>query len=274
MSCLEDSAPGPKGYSEMLRPFTDFQDWRSLEQVQNYRHLVRRSLPSDDARIIFDARVPETSMAELFERLRGRFRPIVSAIVLDEPFALRAAVNFIRKDNPHFHNAICGLFSLSPNESVLVSSWEMAVVPSLIHVFHDKVLSDTALVPSNTVRCDNGLLDSKARIVGLDPCFLRTDYRSMSLNEFLEAHVENGSRTRKDGKKVPAFYHPAEMLSGPDIVFVLHLNNRGFCPVFIQLKLRASMDQLDATDQPDTMSAFTTRAYFQSTEATSENSQC
>lgn len=74
----------------------------------------------------------------------------------------------------------------------------------------------------------------------------------MSLNEFLEAHVENGSRSRKDGKQVPAFYHPAETPSGPDIVFVLHFDYYGFCPVFVQLKLRASVDL------PDTLSALTT----------------
>jgi hypothetical protein len=65
----------------------------------------------------------------------------------------------------------------------------------------------------------------------------------MSLNEFLEAHVENELRLRKNGKQVPAFNHPAETLSGPDIVFVLHFDNNGFCPVFVQMKLRASMDQ-------------------------------
>ncbi|KAF9276720.1 hypothetical protein BGZ88_001564, partial [Linnemannia elongata] len=77
---LEDSAPGPKGDNKLLGPFTDFQGWRSLEQVRSYRDLVRCSLPSEKARVIFDTRLPDTSMAELFARLRGRFRPIVSAI--------------------------------------------------------------------------------------------------------------------------------------------------------------------------------------------------
>ncbi|KAF9083270.1 hypothetical protein BGX29_003264 [Mortierella sp. GBA35] len=328
MKWLEDSDPGPKGYTKQLGPFTDFQGWESLEQVQTYRDLVRRSLLNDEARVISDVRVPDASMAELFARLQhmimpsnnrinwrlaieetertltsadpqhcvkgnivydisrmissidqfksryARFQnirtvlqffvlqhylhgrpvtlnteeaPLVEAsvgrimdvadqakrTVLDEPFALRAAVNYFRKDDPNFHSAICGLFSLSPKESVLGSSWEMGVMPSLVHVFNDKVLSDTAPVPSKAVHCDDGLLDSKARIVGLDPYMLGTDHRSMSLNEFLEAHVENGSRSRKDGKQVPAFYHPAETPSGPDIVFVLYFDNHGFCPVFI-----------------------------------------
>ena len=80
MKWLEDSAPVPKGYQERLGPFTDFQGWESLEQVQHYRDLVRCSLPNADARNIFNTRVPDESIPELFARLRGRFRPIVSAI--------------------------------------------------------------------------------------------------------------------------------------------------------------------------------------------------
>ncbi|KAG0271202.1 hypothetical protein BGZ96_005935, partial [Linnemannia gamsii] len=36
MKWLEDSAPVPKGYNKQLGPFTDFQGWESLEQVQTY----------------------------------------------------------------------------------------------------------------------------------------------------------------------------------------------------------------------------------------------
>ncbi|KAF8990621.1 hypothetical protein BGZ52_000182, partial [Haplosporangium bisporale] len=80
MKWLEDSAPVTKGYQERLGPFTDFQGWESLEQVQHYRDLVRCSLPNADARNIFNSRVPDESIPELFARLCGRFRPIVSAI--------------------------------------------------------------------------------------------------------------------------------------------------------------------------------------------------
>ncbi|KAF9336882.1 hypothetical protein BG006_006990 [Podila minutissima] len=80
MKWLEDAAPVPKGYQEQLGPFTDFQGWESLEQVQHYRDLVCCSLPNADARNIFNTHVPDESIPELFARLRGRFRPIVSAI--------------------------------------------------------------------------------------------------------------------------------------------------------------------------------------------------
>ncbi|KAG0271536.1 hypothetical protein BGZ96_005772, partial [Linnemannia gamsii] len=196
--------------------------------------------------------------APLVEASVGRILGVAGqpiATVLDEPFVLRAAVNYFRKDDPDFHSAICSLFSLSPKVSVLGSTWEMAVMPSLVHVFHNKVLSETSLVPLKAVRCDNGLLSNRATIVGLEEHMLGTDHRSMSLSEFLEAHVENNSRLRSDESQVPAFYHPAETPSGPDIVFVLHFNNYGFCPVFIQLKLRGSIDSEDISSAFATVKA-------------------
>ncbi|KAI1318391.1 hypothetical protein EDD11_006729 [Mortierella claussenii] len=365
MQWLDDSAPVAKGYKEQLGPFTDFVGWESLEQLRNYRDLVRRSLPNQEAMIIFDSRVPDTAMPELFDSLRGRFRPIVSAFermikpksnnggigwksaiketedmltsaepkyqgkgnivydigrmiervhkfksrytryqniqatlqlfvlehylhgrpvlinreeaplveasvgrilhtdqetktVLDEPFALRAAVNYFSESDPDFHSAnsansansaICNLLGPVPNASVQGHTWELAVLPSLVHVFHDKVLSQTTLVPK--AKPYDSLLDHTAKIAGKDVApTLGIDYRSMSLEEFLAAHVENGSL--KDGKPVPPFYRPAEKSSGPDIVFVLHFEKRGSCPVFIQLKMRASMNKTE------TQSAYTT----------------
>ncbi|KAG0189507.1 hypothetical protein DFQ28_003321 [Apophysomyces sp. BC1034] len=47
---LEDSAPAAKGYARQLEPSTDFQGWESLEQIQTYRNLVRRSLPNNKAK--------------------------------------------------------------------------------------------------------------------------------------------------------------------------------------------------------------------------------
>ncbi|KAF9131410.1 hypothetical protein BGW39_001840 [Mortierella sp. 14UC] len=342
LAWLEDSADSYKG--QALGPFTDFQGWESVEQVRTYRDVVRRSLLTDEARDEFDSRVPDEALPELFERLRGRFRPIVTAIermlapdngesdwraaidetedslistngqhhrsgniayaihqmisrveasktqyrkyrdirmllrlfvlqyylhgrpvvlhsqeatlveasvgrimgagrkkrtILDEPFALRATVNFFRKDDPGFHSAICSMLAMPSKPSALGAQWELAVLPSLVHVFNNKVLSQTALVPPEAAHDDYDLLNSNANIVGLNDSALGTHHRRMSLSEFLEAHVKNGSR--KDGEQVPAFYHLAEMPSGPDIAFVLNFGVAGLCPVFIQLKLCTSL---------------------------------
>ncbi|KAG9067165.1 hypothetical protein KI688_011946 [Linnemannia hyalina] len=366
MNWLEDSAPGPKGYSKLLGPFTDFQGWESLEQVQHYRDLVRRSLPNAEARIVFDTRVPVESIPELFARLRGRFRPIVSAIermimpsndeidwrqaiketedtlssteteyygkgniafdisqmvrrvhnfesryanyqnirtilqgfvlqhflhgrplllnreeailveasvgrilnfgkhavtVLDEPFALLAAVNYFRRHDPKFHSAICTLLGSGSNASVHGHQWEKAVLPSLAHVFHDKILSYTGLVPEGTKSYDP-ILDGKAEIAGYDSHItLGIDVKTMSLDAFLEAHVRNGSR--KDGKPVPPFYQPAETPSGPDVAFVLHLDNHGYCPVFVQLKMRHKMTKLETQIAFSTVKAGAVQGHLQ-----------
>ncbi|KAF9924232.1 hypothetical protein FBU30_005764 [Linnemannia zychae] len=59
------------------------------------------------------------------------------------------------------------------------------------------------------------------------------------MDEFLDAHVHHN--LLKDGKLVPPFHHPQEYPSGPDIVFVLHFENNGYFPVFVQLKMRHNM---------------------------------
>ncbi|KAF8944094.1 hypothetical protein BGZ47_004662 [Haplosporangium gracile] len=354
----DSSASIVKGYRKQLRPFTDFQGWESLEQVRTYRDLVRRSLHNEEARMIFDRHVPDESMPELFERLRGRFKPIVSTIgmqdrmimpsngridwrlaiketedmlssaksqyydkgnivfdisrmirrvhdfesryakyqniqvtlkafvlehylhgrplvlkteeaplveasvgrilnfgedtptVLNEPLALRAAMNYFRRYDPYFHSAICTLLGSGSNALVYGYQWEMAVLPSLAHVFHDKILSKTSLV-WNGAKSYDPILDLKAEIAGYaNHLTLGTDFETMSLDAFLDAHVYHGSR--KDGEPVPPFYHPAETLSGPDVAFVLRLDNHGYCPVFVQLKMRHKMTE------PATQIAFST----------------
>ncbi|KAF9079203.1 hypothetical protein BGX23_004715, partial [Mortierella sp. AD031] len=80
MDWLQDSAPITKGCEHQLRPFTTFKGWDSLGQVQSYLALVRSSLPDEQARRTFDTRMPDEAVSELFARLRGHFRPIVTAI--------------------------------------------------------------------------------------------------------------------------------------------------------------------------------------------------
>ncbi|GJJ67717.1 hypothetical protein EMPS_00063 [Entomortierella parvispora] len=351
LTWLEDSAPVTKGYQKQLGPFTDFQGWESDEQVRQYRDLVYSSLHDADARDNFNAHVPSESIPVLFKRLRGRFRPIVSAIermimpndarlhwrlaiqetentlsstdsryygkgniafdisrmvqrvyssplryrkyrnigitlkafvlgyylhgrglllnkeeaplveasvgrilnfgedsatVLDEPFALRAAVNYFRQHDPGFHNMICSLTSSGSNASVHGHQWEETVQWSLATAFHNKILSKTELIPKGTKSYDP-VMNGKANIAGFDNHVnIGTDSGSMELDAFLDAHVHHGSF--KDGEPVAPFYHPAETPSGPDIVFVLHLNNHGYCPVFVQLRMRHKMTKEDTLD--------------------------
>ncbi|KAI1288869.1 hypothetical protein EDD11_009612 [Mortierella claussenii] len=344
MRWFEDAAPGPKGHKDQLGPFIDFVGWRSIEEVLNYRDLVRRSLPKDEARTIFDSHVPLESISELYVQLCGRFRPIVFAIermingvhwkkaidetdktltstepqhyvkgniaydvarmvrrvheipsrydkyqniettlkafvlhhylegcalilnqeeaplveasvgrifyfgeetatILDEPFALRAAVNYFHLHDLGFQSALCMLLGSGTNASVHGQQWDVAVLPSLAHVFHDKILSQTDLVPKGTKSFDP-VLDSKAEIVGyVNHLTLRAGFESMSLGEFLNAHVHHGSR--KGMRPVPPFHRLTETPKGPDVVFVLHIDGHGYCPLFVQLKLRNKMTKAE-----------------------------
>ncbi|GJJ76754.1 hypothetical protein EMPS_09113 [Entomortierella parvispora] len=341
---LTDSAPIAKGQVNR-GPFIDFQGWGLLKSVKDYRDCVRRSLLSEHARSVFDVRAPEESVPELYKRLRGRFRPIVSAIevmlmpstndwrdaikqieerltvpegiyfykgniaydisrmikavacnpqryaiyqnvqtvlktfvlqhyltgnpvllntqeaplveasvgrillsdsgvetVLDEPFALLAAKNYFEKFDPQFHSWIGTMLSSGRNASVHGNQWEFAVLPSLAYAFHGKILSQTALVPEGSTY--DPILGGRADIVGF--ANHRTlgvthggGHRALNLEQFLEAHIFNGSY--RGGEQVPPFFSPREDISGPDVVFVLHVESHGYCPVFVQLKLRHSM---------------------------------
>ncbi|KAF9115046.1 hypothetical protein BGW39_003164, partial [Mortierella sp. 14UC] len=179
MKWLEDSAPVPKGYRERLGPFTDFQGWESVKQVQQYRDLAHRfryrngrsdwrlaiketedTLSSKEPRyygkgnIVFDIsrmirrvhnfesryakyqNIRTTLKAFVLEHylhgspllLNKEEAPLVeasvgrilnfgedTATVLDEPFALRAAVNYFRRYDSDFHSAICTLLGSGSN---------------------------------------------------------------------------------------------------------------------------------------------------------------
>ncbi|KAF9963166.1 hypothetical protein BGZ73_002403, partial [Actinomortierella ambigua] len=64
----------------------------------------------------------------------------------------------------------------------------MAVLPSLAHVFHNKILSKSGLVRKETEFYDP-ILDRKTEIVGyINHIALGTGSGTMSLDEFLDAH--------------------------------------------------------------------------------------
>ncbi|KAG0053841.1 hypothetical protein BGZ90_006126, partial [Linnemannia elongata] len=232
-----------KGYHTQVAPFTDFQGWESLEQVQHFRDLVCRSLPNSEARNIFNTQrmimpsnggfdwrqaIKETEdtlsstesryysggnivfdvsrmiqTAHNFEWRYGKYQnistilkafvlehylygrplllnkeeaPLVEAsvgrilplgehtvTVLDEPFALRATANYFRRSDPGFYSAISKVLDSGSKASMDGHQWDIVVLPSLAHVFHDKILSATDLVP-NLEKSWYPMLDGKAKI--------------------------------------------------------------------------------------------------------------
>ncbi|KAF9549899.1 hypothetical protein EC957_002470 [Mortierella hygrophila] len=326
MNWLEDSAPGPKGYSKLLGPFTDFQGWESLEQVQHYRNLVRRSLPNTGARIIFDTRVPVESIPELFARLRGRFRPIVSAIErmitpsnggVDWKLAIKETEDtlssmeiqcygkgniafdisrmvsrvrnfesryakfqnirttlqgfvlqhflygrpllFNKEEAPLVEASVGRILSFGDDTATVLD--EPIALLAAVNYFRRYDPEFHSLVPKEAKSYDP-ILDCRAEIAGyVNNLALGTDFKGLSLEEFLEAHVHHGSH--KDGKRLPPFYHPAETPSGPDVAFVLRLDDQGYCPVFVQLKMRHKMTKLETQVAFSTVKAGAVQGHLQ-----------
>ncbi|KAI1312289.1 hypothetical protein EDD11_002979 [Mortierella claussenii] len=78
-----------------------------------------------------------------------------------------------------------------------------------------------------------------ATIVGWEGYEWGARYRpNLTMGDFLEAHYKHGSK--RGGSKVPPFFYPELSPSGPDIVFVLQINNELY-PVFVQTKCLAGI---------------------------------
>ncbi|KAF9084469.1 hypothetical protein BGX23_010490 [Mortierella sp. AD031] len=61
-------------------PYFEFPGWTSREDIQSYVNRVKEQLPGDESRKRVDALIPPAAIDMLYERLTGRFGPIVSAI--------------------------------------------------------------------------------------------------------------------------------------------------------------------------------------------------
>ncbi|KAI8345854.1 hypothetical protein B0O80DRAFT_471676 [Mortierella sp. GBAus27b] len=136
----------------------------------------------------------------------------------------------------------------------------MAVLPSLVHVFHNKILSETALVPKGTKFYDP-ILDGRTEIAGyVNHLTLGTGFETMSLDAFLDAHVHHESL--KDGNLVPPTH----------VVFVLRFRfvvdgreKQSYSPVFVQLKMRHDMAKKETLHAYSTVKVGAVEGHLQET---------
>jgi len=89
-------------------------------------------------------------------------------------------------------------------------------------------------------------LIGKVEIVGWKEPALEqgTTHLMMSMEEFLDAHVNRGS-TRNNVSVAP-FFFPKGKPWGPDIVFVVRIDSARLVPVFVQMKLHQAMGVVDS----------------------------
>ncbi|KAF9178381.1 hypothetical protein BGZ51_007824 [Haplosporangium sp. Z 767] len=76
---VQSSGSGLKDTSSTFQ-YIEFPGWTNQESIKAYISRIRSCLVDDDSRRTLDERLPQGSIDMMFERLRGRFRPIVAAI--------------------------------------------------------------------------------------------------------------------------------------------------------------------------------------------------
>ncbi|KAF9344976.1 hypothetical protein BGX34_005164, partial [Mortierella sp. NVP85] len=187
-----------------------------------------------------------------FGRIRkAADKAAVTETTIDEPFVFKAAYNFIKNEDEgfykHFREQYRDLLD-PPSEGKI---FERHAPLDLIHVFHNKRLKQelfsipkpavhqkppkTPIPQFEPVTFPRRLFEHTATIVGWEGYEWGVRYNeTLTMDDFLEAHCKNASR--RGDFMVPPFYYPGTSPSGPDIVFVLRIDDQ-FYPVFVQNKL-------------------------------------
>ncbi|KAG0010331.1 hypothetical protein BGZ80_001582 [Entomortierella chlamydospora] len=139
----------------------------------------------------------------------------------------------------------------STNASVHGNMWETLMPAIFIETFKTKPLFQWPLLPNN---CIPEQLNGDVKIVGYSEQNPRLSitYNDVTLQEFLEAHLGNDKKIRSD--YTPPFYFPSPNVTGPDVVFIIQINNHTV-PVFVQTKLRQVVPLADAVQAISTTSS-------------------
>ncbi|KAK3836309.1 MAG: hypothetical protein J3R72DRAFT_493789 [Linnemannia gamsii] len=100
---------------------------------------------------------------------------------------------------------------------------------------HSTTIFKTPIPQLEPVTFPRHLFEHKATIVRWEGYEWGARYKeTLTMSDFLEAHYRHGSR--RGDSTAPPFYYPESSLSGPDIVFVLRINDQLYS-VFVQNKL-------------------------------------
>ncbi|KAG0014290.1 hypothetical protein BGZ81_000539 [Podila clonocystis] len=138
--------------------------------------------------------------------------------VLDEPFVLKATFNYFREKDPSLVSAAERAMLHSDNASVHGSMWETVMPPVFIETFKSRPLPSWPLLTNSSLPDQ---LTGDVTIVGYDEQQpkLAASHRIVTTQQFMKAHVENGSK--QGDQDIPPFYFRAPHVSGPDIDYCL-----------------------------------------------------
>ncbi|KAF9970028.1 hypothetical protein BGZ75_002485, partial [Mortierella antarctica] len=182
--------------------------------------------------------------------------------IIDEPFVFQAAYNFIKNEDVGFYKHFTEQYRDLQDPQSEGKIFERHAPLDLIHAFHKKKLKQelfsipkaavhtrepkTPVPQFEPVTFPRNLFNHPAMIVGWE------DYEwgvlckeTLTMADFLEAHYNHGSR--RGDSTVPPFYYPKSSQSGPDIVFVLRIDDQLY-PVFVQNKLLKGIHPRDVEE--------------------------
>ncbi|KAG0010264.1 hypothetical protein BGZ81_002867 [Podila clonocystis] len=172
---------------------------------------------------------------------------------IDEPFVFQAAYNFIKNEDEGFYQHFKEQYRDLQDSQAEGKIFERHAPLDLIYAFHKKQLKKelfslpkaavhrsttkprTPIPKFEPVTFPRHFFEHPATIVGWEGYEWRVRYNeNLTMGDFPEAHYKHGSR--RGNSTVPPFYYPASSPSGPDIVFVLQIDDQLY-PVFVQNKL-------------------------------------
>ncbi|KAG9064679.1 hypothetical protein KI688_002937 [Linnemannia hyalina] len=171
---------------------------------------------------------------------------------IDEPFALLAADNYFRTDDPDYFQYRIDQLNHCSTERIRSKEWEASIPYEMVRIFHGKIVSPLLF---HGTEPPHDMFRHKASVVGWTGVMRTIGSQEISMADFLDAHVNN--RSERAGQSVPPFFYPVEHVSGPDILFVVRFSGLApdhalgssstptpgyastdiVCPVFVQVKL-------------------------------------
>ncbi|KAG0010957.1 hypothetical protein BGZ82_003210 [Podila clonocystis] len=173
--------------------------------------------------------------------------------IIDEPFVFQAAYNFIKNEDEGFYKHFREQYRDLQDPQSEGKIFERHAPLDLIYAFHNKQLKQelfsipkaavhrpttklkTPIPQFEPVTFPRRFFEHSATIVGWEGYEWGARYKeTLTMGDFLEAHYKHGSR--RGDSTVPPFYYPGTSPSGPDIVFVLRIDDQLY-PVFVQNKL-------------------------------------
>ncbi|KAF8919690.1 hypothetical protein BGZ58_004622, partial [Dissophora ornata] len=198
--------------------------------------------------------------------------------IIDEPFVFQAAYNFIKNEDEGFYKHFREQYRDLQDPQSEGKVFERHAPLDLIYVFHKKQLKQelfsipkaavhwpttelkTPIPQFEPVTFPRRFFEHPATIVGWEGYEWGVRYKeTLTMGDFMEAHYKHDSK--RDDSTVPPFYYPNSSPSGPDIVFVLRIDDQLY-PVFVQNKLPKDISPGDVEEARLTVHETRLKAYL------------